>query len=159
MARGKTTPKAARRKSRKLKGRIAAKKKKEFVYRGKTLEELQAMTLDEFTDLLPSRARRTVIRGMQSKNPKFFKHLERGDDVIRTHSRDIVIIPGMVNKKLAIHDGKQFVEVMVTPEMIRDSIREVLIESRGLFSMGIDIDERVRIGKLQCHPSTSRRPS
>jgi len=139
MARGKTTPKAARRKSRKLKGRIAAKKKKEFVYRGKTLEELQAMTLDEFTDLLPSRARRTVIRGMQSKNPKFFKHLERDDDVIRTHSRDIIILPGMVNKRLAIHDGKQFVEVMVTPEMIGHTAGEFALTRRQVKHTGVGV--------------------
>ncbi|MGA1793344.1 MAG: 30S ribosomal protein S19 [Thermoplasmatota archaeon] len=139
MARGKTTPKAARRKSRKLKGRIAAKKKKEFVYRGKTLEELQAMTLEEFTDLLPARARRTVTRGMQSKNPKFFKHLERGDEVIKTHSRDIVILPGMVNKKLAIHDGKQFVEVMVTPEMIGHTAGEFALTRRQVKHTGVGV--------------------
>ena len=79
MARGKTTPKAARRKARKLKGRIAAKKKKEFLYRGRSLEELQAMSLDEFVTLLPARARRSVTRGMVEKNPRFFRHLEKGD--------------------------------------------------------------------------------
>ncbi|MGA1872633.1 MAG: 30S ribosomal protein S19 [Thermoplasmatota archaeon] len=139
MARGKTTPKAARRKSRKLKGRIAAKKKKEFVYRGKTLEELQAMSIDEFADLLPARSRRTISRGMQSKNPKFFKHLERGDDLIRTHSRDIVILPGMVNKKLAIHDGKQFVEITVTPEMIGHLAGEFALTRRQVKHTGVGV--------------------
>ncbi|MBN1389550.1 MAG: 30S ribosomal protein S19 [Candidatus Thermoplasmatota archaeon] len=139
MARGKTTPKAARRKSRKLKGRIAAKKKKEFVYRGKTLEELQAMSIEEFTELLPSRARRTITRGLQSKNPKFFRHLERGDEVIKTHSREIVILPEMVNRKLAIHDGKQFLEVTVTPEMIGHMTGEFALTRKQTKHTGVGV--------------------
>jgi len=139
MARGKTTAKAARRKARKLKGRIAAKKKKEFVYRGKTLAELQEMSIEEFTDLLPSRARRSVIRGMRSKNPKFFKHLERGDDKIKTHSREIIVLPGMVNKKLAIHDGKSFVEITVTPEMIGHTAGEFALTRKQVKHTGVGV--------------------
>lgn len=139
MVRGKTTPKAARRKSRKLKGRIAAKKKKEFVYRGKTLDELREMSLDEFIELLPSRERRTLNRGIRSKNPKFFKHLERGDGVIRTHSRDIVILPEMVNRKLAIHDGKQFLEITITPEMIGHMTGEFALTRKQTKHTGVGV--------------------
>jgi small subunit ribosomal protein S19 len=139
MARGKTTAKAARRKARKLKGRIAAKKKKEFVYRGKTLEELQAMSIEEFTDLLPARARRSVIRGMQTKNPTFFKHLERGDKVIRTHAREIIILPHMVNRKLAIHDGKSFVEITVTSEMIGHTAGEFALTRKQVKHTGVGV--------------------
>ncbi len=124
MAKGKTTPKAARRKSRKLKGRIAAKKKKEFLYRGKSLEDIQAMSLDEFIELLPARARRTITRGVVDKNPRFFRHLDRGDGVIKTHTREMVILPSMISKTLSIHDGKAFVEVPVTIEMVGHKIGE-----------------------------------
>ncbi len=124
MAKGKTTPKAARRKARKLKGRIAAKKKKEFLYRGKSLEEVQKMSLDEFIELLPARARRTVTRGMMDKNPRFFRHLDRGDGVIKTHSRELVVLPSMISKTISIHDGKSFVDVPVTIEMVGHKIGE-----------------------------------
>ncbi len=124
MAKGKTTPKAARRKSRKLKGRIAAKKKKEFLYRGKSLEEIQEMSLDEFIELLPARARRTITRGVVDKNPRFFRHLDRGDGVIKTHTREMVILPSMISKTLSIHDGKTFVQVPVTIEMVGHKIGE-----------------------------------
>ena len=76
MARQTATAKSARRKARKLKGRIAAKRKKEFLYRGKTLQEIQEMPLDEFIELLPARSRRSVKRGMIGKNARFFRHLE-----------------------------------------------------------------------------------
>jgi small subunit ribosomal protein S19 len=124
MAKGKTTPKAARRKARKLKGRIAAKKKKEFLYRGKSLEEIQQMSLEEFIELLPARARRTVTRGMMDKNPRFFRHLDRGDGTIKTHSRELVVLPSMISKTISIHDGKSFVNVPVTIEMVGHKIGE-----------------------------------
>ncbi|MFW3145271.1 MAG: 30S ribosomal protein S19 [Thermoplasmatota archaeon] len=139
MARGKTTAKAARRKSRKLKGRIAAKKKKEFLYRGKTLEELQSMSIDEFAELLPARSRRSLKRGMQEKNSKFFRRLERGDDMIKTHSRELVILPNMVNRKIAIHDGKGFVEVRVTPEMIGHLTGEFALTRKQVKHTGVGV--------------------
>lgn len=139
MARGKTTPKAARRKARKLKGRIAAKKKKEFLYRGKSLEELQAMSLDEFVTLLPARARRSVTRGMVEKNPRFFKHLEKGDGVIRTHSREMVILPSMINRKLAVYDGRSFVEFPVTVEMVGHMVGEFAPTRKTVKHTGVGV--------------------
>lgn len=139
MARGKTTPKAARRKARKLKGRIAAKKKKEFLYRGKSLEELQAMSLEEFMTLLPARARRSVNRGMVDKNPRFFKHLVRGDETIRTHSRELVIIPSMINKKISVYDGRAFVEVPVTIEMVGHMVGEFAPTRKTVKHTGVGV--------------------
>jgi small subunit ribosomal protein S19 len=139
LARGKTTAKAARRKARKLKGRIAAKKKKEFLYRGKTLEELQAMTLEEFTELLPARARRSINRGMEDKNPRFFRHLERGDEVIKTHSRELVILPSMINKKIAVYDGKAFAEVPVNVEMVGHLVGEFAPTRKTVKHTGVGV--------------------
>jgi small subunit ribosomal protein S19 len=139
MAKGKTTPKAARRKARKLKGRIAAKKKKEFLYRGKSLDEIQGMTLDEFVQLLPARARRTVTRGMVDKNPRFFRHLDRGDGTIKTHSRELVVLPSMITKTISIHDGKSFVDVPVTIEMVGHKIGEFAPTRRTTKHTGVGV--------------------
>ena len=139
MARGKTTAKAARRKARKLKGRIAAKKKKEFLYRGKNLQELQDMSIEEFSELLSTRARRSLQRGLLEKNMTFFKHLERGDEKIKTHSRDMVILPNMVNKKLAIHDGRNFSEVTVTSEMIGHFAGEFALTRKQVKHTGVGV--------------------
>lgn len=124
MARGKTTAKAARRKARKLKGRIAAKKKKEFLYRGKSLQELQEMSLEEFMELLPSRSRRSLERGMVGKNPRFFRHLDRNDQKIRTHTRELVIIPSMIGRTISVYNGKEFQDVVVTIEMVGHLVGE-----------------------------------
>jgi len=134
-----STAKSARRKARKLKGRIAAKRKKEFLYRGKTLEDLQKMSLEDFAKLLPARQRRTIERGMMQKDPKFFLHLERGDEQIRTHSRDLVILPSMVGKIISVHNGKEFNDVRVVPEMIGHMIGEFAPTRKQVKHTGVGV--------------------
>ena len=56
--------KASRRKSRKKASAIQARRKKEFMFRGYNMEQLRAMPFDEVLELLPSRSRRTYLRGL-----------------------------------------------------------------------------------------------
>ena len=73
--------------------------KKEFAYRGKKLEELQAMDEKEFAKLIPSRARRTLLRGKSVQEESMLKKLEKGKTP-KTHARDVVITPNMVGKTI-----------------------------------------------------------
>jgi len=139
MAKTSSTAKSARRKARKLKGRIAAKKKKEFLYRGKTIKELQELSMEEFTELLPARSKRTVQRGMLEKNSRFFRHLERGDEVVKTHSREIVILPNMVGRRISVYDGRKFVEVHIVPEMLGHSIGEFALTRTQVKHTGVGV--------------------
>ena len=133
------TAKSARRKARKLKGRISAKRKKEFLYRGKTLEELQKMPVEEFIQLLPARRRRSLSRGMMDKNTRFFRHLDRGDEVIKTHSREIIIVPSMVGRKISVHDGRKFVNVNVQADMIGHSLGEFALTRAQVKHTGVGV--------------------
>ena len=54
--------KSSARSRRKAKRKKIEFKKKEFAYRGHSLEELQKLTLEEFMQLLPSRMRRTLSK-------------------------------------------------------------------------------------------------
>ena len=99
---------------------------KKFRYRGKTLEELLKMPLDEFVQLLPARQRRSLKRGFNDaqrrlleKVMKARKEMEKGKNVrIRTHVRDMVILPIMVGLTIEVYNGKEFVPVKIVPEMI-----------------------------------------
>lgn len=114
-----TASKAARRKARKRAGKIGARRKKEFAYRGYTLEELQAMTLPELIPLLPARARRSFTRGLNREQQRFIERLRSNKkDVLKTHRRDIVVLPEFIGKKIAVYDGKEFKVVEIIPEMI-----------------------------------------
>jgi small subunit ribosomal protein S19 len=98
---------------------------KKFIYRGKSLEEISNLTLEEFMPLLTSRARRTVKRAA----PKYKKLLTKvrgarkqkldGKDVmIKTHVRDAVILPEWVGMKFGIHNGKEFKTIVIAPDMV-----------------------------------------
>ncbi len=111
--------KAARRKQRKKKGGLTARRKKEFTYHGYNMEELLAMPYDEMLTLLPSRTRRTLLRGMNDEQRTAFETIKAGKKaVVRTHRRDVPIIPEFVGKRVAVHDGKAFFEFEIKPEMI-----------------------------------------
>lgn len=92
--------------------------KKEFHYKGKTLEELQQMGLKEFIDLLPARLRRSLKRGLSHRQKKLMERVEAGSQKLRTHARDLAILPAMVGKTVSVYNGKEFVNVHIQPEMI-----------------------------------------
>jgi small subunit ribosomal protein S19 len=103
---------------KKKKKKIEIRAKKEFTYRGYTLDELKKMTLDEFMMIAPSRIRRTIRRGLAPEHIKLLKHLRKGKDRVKTHARDMPIIPEMVGKVIVIHAGKDWKDVYIQPEML-----------------------------------------
>jgi small subunit ribosomal protein S19 len=107
----------SRRKSKRKKIEI---KKKEFIYQGRSLEELQKLTFDELIPLLTSRARRILKRGLTAKQEKLIKDIEHAGPTIpiRTHCRNMVILPNFVGHIINVHNGKEFLRVNVQPEMI-----------------------------------------
>jgi len=92
--------------------------KKEFTYRGKTLVELQRLSLKEMMELLPSRQRRTLKHGFSERQKKVLEKVKQKKRTIRTHARDMVILPEMVGSTISVHNGKEWVPVMIMPEMI-----------------------------------------
>ena len=94
--------------------------KKDFTFRGKTLEELQKLDVREFAKYLKSRQRRTVLRQFQEIE-KFIARAKikiAKNKPVRTHYRDLVIVPAMVGMRLNIYNGRNFVPVDVIGEML-----------------------------------------
>lgn len=89
-----------------------------FTFRGKTLEELQKLSIEEFSLLLPSRERRKINRGFTEQEKIFLDNLTAGVKKLKTHCRDLIVLPVMVGKKIPIYNGKAFVEVLIVPEML-----------------------------------------
>ncbi len=100
--------------------------KKQFTYKGKTLEELKAMDVREFAKYLRSRQRRTVLRQFQ-KIEEFINRaktkLERKKQ-IKTHQRDLVVVPEMVGLKIHVYNGNKFVPVEIIEEMLGHKLGE-----------------------------------
>ncbi len=95
-------------------------KKKDFTYKGKTIDELKTLDVREFAKLLRSRQRRTVLRNFQEIE-KFINRskekIEKGKKV-KTHQRDLVVVPQMVGMKIQIYKGNGYVLVEITGEML-----------------------------------------
>jgi len=109
-----------------------------FHYRGHTLEELKKMNMDEFIQLLPARARRSLRRGLPPRQKKLLERLrrayrakKRGKDILtRTHVRDMLIFPEMVGLKIGVYNGRQYEIVDVKPEMIAHYLGEFSLTRR-----------------------------
>jgi small subunit ribosomal protein S19 len=112
--------------------------KKEFTYRGHTIEELQGMSMDEFIKLLPSRQRRSLQRGLNTGQRTLLENIRRAKKlqsegqtaVTKTHARDMIILPEMVGATILIHNGKEFTEVEILPEMIGCYLGEFAITNK-----------------------------
>jgi small subunit ribosomal protein S19 len=108
----------------------------EFTYRGHTLDELQELSLDEVAELLPARQRRTITRGLTTEQQKLYDEAQEADpeetanDPIRTHLRDMVVLPSFVDLTFAVYDGQEFERVTVEPEMIGHYLGEFVL-TRG----------------------------
>ena len=89
----------------------------EFRFQGKKLSELKDMGTKEFSRLVPARQRRSLNRGFTDAEKRLLKKLEKKDNV-KTHCRDIIILPNMVGKTLRVHNGKEFVVLRIVEEMI-----------------------------------------
>jgi small subunit ribosomal protein S19 len=112
--------KSSARSRRKLKRKKIEVKKKEFRYRGLPIEELQKLSIEELLPLYKSRARRSLRRGLTEKQEKLVNDIKKSEkgDIIRTHLRDMIIMPSFVGHRIDVHDGKEFRRIDVQPYMI-----------------------------------------
>ena len=113
---------------------------REFTYRGYTLEQLREMSMDQFIRLLPGRQRRSLQRGLNhvqlrllEKVREHIEMLKRGEKPkkpIKTHARDMVILPEMIGLTIHVYNGKEFVPVEIKPEMIGHRLGEFAMTNK-----------------------------
>ena len=100
---------------------------KKYSYRGNDLKKLIEMNMDEMSQQLRSRQRRKLRRKMGTKYARFIKKLleakkntSAGDKpaAVKTHLRDCIVLPSMVQSVINIHKGNGYSNVEIKPEMI-----------------------------------------
>ncbi len=101
-------------------------KKKELRYRGMNLEELKALDAREFAKFIRSKDRRFVLRNFQKVENFVNRAKEKmsKNKAIRTHIRDVVIVPEMVGMKIFVYNGNKFIPVVITIEMLGHKLGE-----------------------------------
>lgn len=98
--------------------------KKEFTYKGLTIEQMKAQPEQQFVSLLTSRARRTLRRGYDKATQKFLGKISQPGNPAqagkpaRTHNRQVIVLPNMVGSTVGIYNGKEFVRIDLAPSMV-----------------------------------------
>ena len=107
---------------------------KEFTYRGLSNKELESLSLENLLKLFPARARRSLTRGINDSKRKLIDEIKAsktGKNItIKTHLRDLIILPYMIGATVNLFSGKEFVSVNITSEMIGHYIGEYVITNK-----------------------------
>ena len=94
--------------------------KKQFTFKGKTVDELKTLEVREFANYVKSRKKRTILRQF-SDIEKFITLAKKKiskNKKIRVHNRDLIVVPEMVGMKVQIYNGKEFVPIDIVGEML-----------------------------------------
>ncbi len=104
-------------------------------YKGKTIEELQKIPNDELFTLLNSRQRRSLKRGLSDNKKKLIGEIKlakegKNKNPIKTHQRDIIILPYMIGVTINVFSGKEFTPITISTEMIGHYVGEYVITNK-----------------------------
>ncbi|KAL0271835.1 UNVERIFIED_CONTAM: hypothetical protein PYX00_008802 [Menopon gallinae] len=100
---------------------------KKYTYRGVDLDQLLDMPIEQLMELMHARARRRFSRGLKRKPMALVKKLRKAKkeappnekpEVVKTHLRNMIIVPEMVGSIVGVYNGKAFNQVEIKPEMI-----------------------------------------
>ncbi|XP_061163716.1 small ribosomal subunit protein uS19-like [Saccostrea cucullata] len=119
---------------------LAEKKKRrtfrKYAYRGVDLDQLLDMSNEQLMELFPSRARRRISHGLKRKPLGLIKRLRKAKkeagplekpEVVKTHLRNMIIVPEMIGSIIGVYNGKTFNQVEIKPEMIGHYLGEFSI--------------------------------
>ena len=105
---------------------------KEFTYHGLTKEELANIPNEKLFKLFSARIRRSLTRGINDDKRKLMEEMKdrKNKNPIKTHLRDLIILPYMVGVTVHIFSGKEFVPVTITLQMVGHYLGEYVITNK-----------------------------
>jgi len=109
-----------------MKTETIIQKSRDKYYRGKKIEELKNLDTREFAKLVKSRSRRAIMRNynvIENFVKRCDKKLKR-NKLIKTHNREMVIVPAMLGKTIGIYNGKDFIKINIMEEMLGHRLGE-----------------------------------
>ncbi|KAF2118586.1 40s ribosomal protein-like protein S15 [Lophiotrema nucula] len=109
---------------------------RKFSYRGVDLDQLLDLSSEELRDLVHARARRRFNRGLKRKPMGLIKKLRKSKqeakpnekpDLVKTHLRNMIVVPEMIGSVIGVYSGKEFNQVEIKPEMVGHYLGEFSI--------------------------------
>jgi len=113
-------------------------KKKEFKFCGLTVDELKDTSIEDLLPLLPSRPRRTIKRGLTKEQNKLLEDVKNAKegDTIKTHCRDMVILPPFIGHNILVHSGNEFQKINIQPQMVGHYLGEFALTRKKVKHTG-----------------------
>ena len=120
-------------------------KKKIYYVKGKTTEELKALSDDDVLKIIGSRGRRSLKKGLTKAQKDLMIKVEMSNKLvsegkqqtaIKTHCRNAIIVPKMIGLKIEVHTGRVFEPVVVKPEMIGHYLGEFALTRKKVNHAG-----------------------
>lgn len=127
--------KSIKRRARKSQ-KITMGRAKEFQFKGHSLEELQKMDMETLKGLLTARARRSLSREMNPEQTTLYNKLLGEEQNIKTHVRDILILPKFVGKIVEVYNGNSYVKFEIKAEMIGHYLGEFALTRKDVKHSG-----------------------
>ncbi len=108
---------------------------KEFLFRGLSKEELDNTSLEKLFQLFNSRQRRSLTRGITDGKRKLIEEMKSAKagklkNPIKTHLRDLIVLPYMVGVTVHVFSGKEFVPLTIRTEMVGHYLGEYVITNK-----------------------------
>ncbi|KAG8457537.1 hypothetical protein KFE25_004173 [Diacronema lutheri] len=110
---------------------------RKFTFRGVDLDALLDLPMDQFVELVHARARRRFSRGLKAKPMALIKKLRKAKkectgahdkpNVVKTHLRNMIVVPEMIGSQVGVYNGKVFNVIEVKPEMVGHYLAEFSI--------------------------------
>ena len=100
---------------------------KKFMYRGMDITALMGLKIDELSKHFRSRQRRRLQRKLKPAYGRLLTKLNyiktctpQGEKPmgVKTHLRDLIVLPSMVMSVLNVHTGKDYQSVEIKPDMV-----------------------------------------
>ena len=93
------------------------------------------MTNDELFALLNARQRRSLKRGLSDNKKKLIAEIKemkegKSKNPIKTHQRDLIILPYMIGTTINVFDGNEFKPIGIGAEMVGHYIGEYAITNK-----------------------------
>jgi len=88
------------------------------------MQEVAKLSIEDFAKLVPARERRKIKRGFTEVEKKFLASVRANEKDIKAQCRDMIIIPEMIGKTVKIHNGREWVMLIIEPEMLAHRLGE-----------------------------------
>ncbi len=105
----------------------------EYKFRGKSIDELKKMPNEELVKIANADFRRAMKRGFSPEEKAFLENMKKKaakSKTIKTHMREMFILPDFVGLTIHVHNGKEFVPIEIKPSMVFHRLGEFALTTK-----------------------------